>query len=133
MFNNSFNAAGYFAPQKSHSLMDKVLAELGGPVVRDKTFFYVGYMKQLYSAGTFNQNEMPTSAMRNGNFGNTKIIDPTTNAPFPNNTIPTSRISAVASTVQNAYIPLPNQNLSDPTLDNFGWTHPFPSDISEGA
>jgi len=133
MFNNSFNAAGYFAPQKSHSLMDEVLAELGGPIIRDKTFFYIGYMKQLYYAGTFNQNEVPTSAMRSGNFGNTTIIDPTTNAPFPNNTIPTSRISAVASTAQNAYIPLPNQNLSDPTLDNFGWTHPFPSDIFEGA
>src|SRR5882757_3044739 len=133
MFNNSFNAAGYFAPQKSHSLMDEVLAELGGPIIRDKTFFYVGYMKQLYYAGTYNQNEVPTAAMRNGNFGNTTIIDPTTNAPFPNNTIPTSRISAVAQAAQNAYIPLPNQNLSDPTLDNFGWTHPFPSDIFEGA
>ncbi|HEY4049526.1 MAG TPA: TonB-dependent receptor [Acidobacteriaceae bacterium] len=133
MFNNTFNSAGYFSPVKNHSLLDEVLAELGGPIIRDKTFFYLGYMKQLYYAGTFNQNEVPTPAMRNGNFGNTTIIDPTTNAPFPNNTIPISRISPVALTAQNAFIPLPNQNLNSPSLNNFGWTHPFPSDIFEGA
>ncbi|HWZ51877.1 MAG TPA: carboxypeptidase regulatory-like domain-containing protein [Granulicella sp.] len=133
MFNNSFNAAGYFAPQKNHSIMDEVLAELGGPIIRDKTFFYVGYMKQLYSAGTFNQNEVPTQGMRTGNFGSTTIIDPTTGNPFPNNIIPTLRISPVALAAQNSYIPTPNQNFNDPSLYNFGWTHPFPSDIFQGA
>jgi hypothetical protein len=133
MFNNTFNAAGYFAPQKTHSLMDEVFAELGGPIVRDKTFFYVGYMKQLYYAGTFNQNEVPTPDMRNGNFTNTAIIDPATGAPFPNNIIPQSRIGPVALAAQNAYIPLPNQNFNDPSLYNYGWTHQYPSDIFQGT
>jgi len=133
MFNNTFNAAGYFTPDKNHSLMDEVLAELGGPIVRDKTFFYVGFMKQLYYAGTYNQVVVPTTAQRNGNFGNTTIIDPTTNAPFANNTIPTSRISPVALATQNSYIPLPNQNLNNPNGYNYGWLTPFPSDIFEGT
>jgi hypothetical protein len=133
MFNNTLNAAGYFAPQKDHSLMDEVLAEIGGPVIRDKTFFYFGFMKQLYYAGTFNQAEVPAQAMRDGNFGNTTIIDPVTGAPFPNNTIPQSRLSPVALAAQSAYVPLPNQNFNNPTLNNYGWTHPFPGDIFEGT
>lgn len=133
MFNNTFNAAGYFSPEKNHSIMDEVLAELGGPIIRDKTFFYVGFMKQLYAAGSYNQAEVPTAAERNGNFGSTTIIDPITNQPFPNNTIPQSRLSPVALAAQNAYVPLPNQNLNNPNAYNFGWVHPFPGDIFEGT
>jgi Carboxypeptidase regulatory-like domain/TonB dependent receptor len=133
MFNNTFNAAGYFSPEKNHSLMDEVLAELGGPIIRDKTFFYVGFMKQLYYAGTYNQGVVPTAAERNGEFGNITIIDPTTNEPFHDNTIPTTRISPAALATQNSYIPLPNQNLNNPNGYNYGWVEPFPSDIFEGT
>jgi Carboxypeptidase regulatory-like domain len=133
MFNNTFNASGYFSPQKNHSLMDEVIGELGGPIVRDKTFFYVGFMKQLYYAGTYNQGVVPTAAERNGDFGSIPIIDPITNAPFPNNEIPASRLSPVALATQNSYIPLPNQNLNNPNGYNYGWVEPFPSDIFEGT
>jgi hypothetical protein len=133
MFNNTLNASGYFAPTKNHSLMDEVIGELGGPIIRDKTFFYVGFMKQLYYAGTFNQTEVPTQQMRGGNFGNTVITDPSTGKPFPNNMIPTGRVSPVSLALQNSYVPLPNQNFSYPSLNNYGWTHPFPSDIFEGT
>lgn len=131
MFNNTFNAKGYFDPKKSHSLMDEVLGEIGGPVFKDKTFFYVGYMKQLYYAGTFNQASVPTNAMRSGVFA-TQIVDPKTGKPFANNTIPQDRMNAVSLAAQNTYYPAPNQGNANSAANNYGWTHPFPSDIFAG-
>lgn len=131
MFNNTLNSKGFFDPKKTHSLMDEVLGEIGGPVIKNKTFFYLGYMKQLYYAGTFNQASVPTPAMRGGVFP-TKITDPSTGKPFANNTIPQNRLSSVALAAQNGYDPLPNQGNPNSTANNFGWTHPFPGDIFAG-
>jgi len=131
MFNNAFNSKGFFDPRKTHSLMDEVLGEIGGPVIKNKTFFYVGYMKQLYYAGTFNQASVPTTAMRGGVFPG-KIVDPATGQPFANNTIPQNRISSVSLAAQNGYYPQPNQGNANSSANNFGWTHPFPGDIFAG-
>jgi hypothetical protein len=132
MFNNTLNAKGYFDPHKTHSQMDEILGEIGGPVIKDKTFFYVGYMKQLYAAGSFNQATTPTLDQRNGVFTST-IKDPKTGLPFNHNTIPNDRISPVAQKLQSTYYPQPNQGKSNSSANNYGWTHPFPSDIYEGA
>ena len=56
---------------------------------------------------------MPTAAERAGNVNelsipNNTLIDPLSGQPFPNNTIPTSRLSASALTLLKAYYPLPN-------------------------
>jgi trimeric autotransporter adhesin len=93
---------------------------IGGPVLRNKTFFWLageGYRDGL------SQNDnihVPTAAMRNGDFSGLRdsqgrqviIYDPlTTDAngnrrPFPNNIIPPNRISAVGRNIINAF-PLP--------------------------
>lgn len=55
---------------------------------------------------------MPTAAERLGDFSqsNTKTIDPRTNGRFPNDIIPTNRISNAASQIGNLLFPLPNIN-----------------------
>jgi hypothetical protein len=87
---------------------------VSGPVVlprlyhgKDRTFF-------LASADWFRQNQaqkgigtVPTHAMKQGDFSNfvdstgtqIPIYDPQTGQPFPDNKIPTSRISALAQTI----------------------------------
>jgi hypothetical protein len=132
MFNNTLNAKGYFDPRKTHSIMDEMLGEIGGPIIKDKTFFYVGYMKQLYAAGTFNQASVPTAAMRNGVFA-TPIKDPMTGLPFQDNTIPKERMSPVSLALQNNYYPLPNQGSANSPASDLGWTHPYPGDIYKGT
>ena len=86
---------------------------LGGPIVRNKAFFFVDY------EGTLARGDGPATASvaplawRNGDlsqFPNT-IIDPLTNQPFPNKQIPVSRFSPVAKFLfaNPSLYPLPNQ------------------------
>jgi trimeric autotransporter adhesin len=92
----------------------------GGPVVRNKTFFF--FAGEVYRDAQ-SQNDtlhVPTAAMRNGDFSNFRdsngrqipIYDPlTTDAngnrqPFPGNIIPANRINPVGRAFVNAF-PMP--------------------------
>jgi hypothetical protein len=112
--NAALNAINYGDNTKPKLVANDFGATAGGPVIvphlyhgTDKTFFYGTYEGFRYPKTSTVQNTVPTDAMRNGNFGNTTIIDPLTNAPFANNTIPSSRISPVAQKILSLF-PLPN-------------------------
>lgn len=89
----------------------------GGPVIRDKTFFFVSYSGLRQRRPVFSNTGLPTTqAERNGVFSS-RIKDPAKTgactatdqtACFPNNTIPTNRFDPVAVRIMNEWIPLPN-------------------------
>ncbi len=100
---------------------------LGGPVTiphlyqgRDKTFFFADYEGNRRRTSFPEQYLVPTAAERTGNLNGLPIIDPAsgnpTNVltdplsgqPFPNNTIPLSRLNPVSLKLLNSYYPLPN-------------------------
>lgn len=87
--------------------------DLGGRIIRDRTFFFVGYeglrMKQ---AGTFT-GRVPLPAMIDGDFSqlSTTIRDPLTGEPFPGNIIPASRLDPIGYGLARAF---PAPNASDP-------------------
>lgn len=87
---------------------------LGGPMIRNKAFFFVDY------EGTAQRADGPASASvapqdwRNGDlsrFSNT-IVDPLTGNPFPGKQIPAARFSPVAKFLfaNPSLYPLPNQS-----------------------
>ena len=104
---------------------------LGGPIYaknfnrdKDKLFFFWSqeYVRRQNFAATLFVTT-PTAAERQGDFSNTRdvngtlipIRDPLTGSPFPNNTIPQSRINKTGQAILN-YFPLPNYTETDPAL-----------------
>lgn len=82
---------------------------LGGPVRKNKTFFFLSYEGQTVRKSLTQTFSVPTAAMRRGNFsGLPTIYDPTggQRQPFPNNQILTP-LDPVAVALL-AQIPLPN-------------------------
>jgi Carboxypeptidase regulatory-like domain len=123
--NESLNAKNYFAPanrRKPEFRRNQYGAALGGPIVKDHTFFFVDYQGMKQAIGTVCTSTVPTLLERQGNFtelyGSTKpvLYDPETTvqngssftrSPFiSTNIIPTDRIDPAALAVLNHY-PLP--------------------------
>lgn len=82
---------------------------VGGPLVRDRVFYFVGFEGFRHKATQSFNARYPTAAERNGDLSALlsrtdaqgrpapiAIYDPLTGQPFPGNIIPTARISPVA-------------------------------------
>lgn len=91
----------------------------GGPVIlphlyngKDRTFYFFSYGGYRYRTGARSEISVPTEAFRQGDFSSLlpsiTIVDPTTGKPFPNNVIPSNRISPVSLALQNLIYPNPN-------------------------
>jgi hypothetical protein len=83
----------------------------GGPVRRDRTFFFASYSGLRQTTTAFkNDAVVPSALERAGDFSQStrKPNDPLTGQPFPNNQIPLSRFDPVALRILNDYIPQAN-------------------------
>jgi len=89
-------------------------ATIGGPIVKNKVFFFGDYQGFIRNRpGEFVRSVAP-EAWRQGNLSSAGVTirDPRTGQPFPGNTIPTSRFSPIARAIlanQDLY-PLPNRS-----------------------
>jgi hypothetical protein len=83
---------------------------VGGPVRRNRTFFFGEYQGARLRTGRSPISVVPTIAQRAGDFSlvATPIYDPTTRDPFLNNVVPASRIDSVSAAVVGRY-PDPNR------------------------
>jgi outer membrane receptor protein involved in Fe transport len=114
--NTALDARNYFivAPNPKQVLKQNQFgATLGGPIIKDRTFFFVSYegiRSVEQGAGT---TEVLTAAERNGDFSSllptTQLVSPYTGLPYSNNQIP---VNAVSQSIANAYMPLPNTNVN---------------------
>ncbi len=127
-FSSAFNARSFFAPRRTPYLQHEWDLELGGAIIKNKTFFYASWFSQRIPLGSFSTATVPTAAFRNGTFANA-IRDPQTNQPFPGNQIPASRVSPVSAKIQDKYLPLPT---SLAAANNLAFEVPFPADLFRG-
>jgi hypothetical protein len=132
IYDSVLDASNYFPPPKTPYIQHEWNIGVGGRIFRDRTFFYGEWFAQRIPLGTPVIASVPTVQWRQGQFQQT-IIDPTTGAPFANNTIPTSRMSAVALAFQNKYIPAPTgAYVNQQPVNNYPFVFPFNSDLFKG-
>ena len=83
-------------------------ATAGGPVIRNKTFFFGSYEGLRQRTSRAPVLSVGTAAMRQGDFtGFAPIRDPFGDGVFPNNQIPSNRLNSQAKQLL-AFVPLPN-------------------------
>lgn len=107
--NRDLDARNYFdGSEKPQFIRNQFGGGLGGPVIRNSTFFYANYEGLQQNQGLTQLGTVPTLAVRGGDLSSVGgANDPFTGLPFPNGIIPTSRISPYAADVL-ALFPQPN-------------------------
>lgn len=115
-------------PAQAKALLPKTVthinefgATVGGPIIKNKLFFFGDYLGQRNLIPAQFASAVPTQGARNGDFSafSQQLVDPKTGTAFPGNVIPNlttrSDFSPVAQKYFNEY-PMPNiQNVKDPT------------------
>ena len=140
--NDVLNAKGFFDPAKPTLRQNQFGATFGGPIRKNRTFFFVSYEGKRTTQGfTTDIATVPTAAQRAGMFdpatmtgsiGNTAVADilnarcgvgaavgTAYTAIFPGGVIPTACMDPVAVSLMNQFVPCPN---ADPTCSNLGNT-----------
>jgi hypothetical protein len=109
--NTALNANSWGALTKPPLHRNQFGGTVGGPIVKNKTFFFATYSGLRQTTTTDLRGAVvPSAAQRGGDFSaiSKPIIDPLTGSQFPGNVIPAGRIDPTAKAVMDQYIPAAN-------------------------
>jgi len=127
--NSDLEARNPFALVRPVTRSNQFGATLGGPIIRNKTFFFVGYEGFRSVVPATSSTTVPTLNDRQGILTDPvlhpkPIIDPNGGQPFPGNIIPQTRLDPIALNVLKL-TPTPNEPGFPNYTKNVPNTHPF--------
>jgi carboxypeptidase family protein/TonB-dependent receptor-like protein len=129
---DEFNARrGYFDPSRVNSSTTISGGTLGGPIRRNRVFYFGSWERNSERKGYYDFFDVPTAKMRAGDFSEVlgirsdfKIYDPATGTSdgrnrsvFDGAVVPQNRLSSIALKIQQAY-PMPNTAGTNNGLQN---------------
>jgi outer membrane receptor protein involved in Fe transport len=108
--NNNLDARSFFAPSVAPRKYNVFGASFGGPIRREKTFFFASYEGTRRVDGRTRIYTFPLPQERSGDFSASPgtVLDPLTRAPFPGNIVPGSRQDPVGAKLAALYT-VPNR------------------------
>ena len=112
--NTALDARNYFIPApapKQVYRQNQFGGTLGGPIIPNRTFFFISYEGIRSNEETAGLTQVLTPQEENGDFSallpGTQLVSPFTGQPYLNNQIP---VDPVAQSIVKQYMPLPNTN-----------------------
>src|SRR5437899_1370284 len=108
---DALNSKNFFAATKAPYKSNQFGATFGGPIIKNRAFFFGDYQGLRLDQGRTVILTVPTALMRQGIFTEVSnvIYDPLGGQPFAGNIIPPSRINPISRVIANDVYPLPNQ------------------------
>jgi len=112
--NDAFDANNFFNNRAGRPKPDfsqhQFGGTMGGPIIRDKTFYFFDYQGYRVSQGQTYLSTVPSAKMRAGDFSelNRVIYNPVTHLPFAGNVIPQALWDPAAKNILGQLIPEPN-------------------------
>jgi hypothetical protein len=134
---SALSANSYLNTQNQRYHLNEAGGQLGGALIPKWTYVFAGgaYQKMTYRETLY--ADVATTQMRAFDFsqylnaatsptGKVVVLrDPRTGTPFPNNRIPSNRISGLALNYLNNYYPAPNRGDANTFSQNYSWDHPY--------
>src|SRR5262249_51667841 len=127
-----FDQRNYFLPKVSRLNRNQFGGAVGGPIWRNKSFFFFDYEEHIERRGLESFRSVPIQASRDGDFSGWPglgLKDPSSGTPFGSNRIPLPMFS---KTAKAAIALWPQQNFGGPTTTSNNLLVTNPDRFSDG-